>query len=359
MKKLISAAVVALLGCAAAVPLAAQTCGGEYVVQRGDTLSAIADKHYKNMGYWTAIHNNNLTLIGPKPNLLRVNTTLKLPCLDGMPLGLPNGTPVSEVTLTSAPLQVTPGTAATRKKINLLTGDDYEPFTGKNLPEGGLITEIVNAAMEAAAPEQGFAIHWVDDWASHFDPLLSNALLDIGFPWYQPDCVNSPEEYRCQNFLFSQPMFEELVLVFTSKQRPFAYNVDADMEGKTLCRPSGYFTFDLNQDGRNWLKDGKVTLKQPKLTADCFEMLLEGEVDAVVLVDFQGKGKIKELGIEDQVNILPQPLAIVGEYVVVHKSHPEAEAMLALVNDGLQKIRTNGTYQDIVERHLARIYAQF
>lgn len=360
MRTLISAAALACAGLAAiAQPALAQTCGGTYVVRSGDTLSAIANRFYEDAGKWSAIHSTNLDAIGSDPSRMRVGTTLKLACLGGLPQGLPGGTPISDVTLTAAPVRVQPGTPATRQKINLLTGDDYAPFTGKDLPNGGLITEIVNAAMDAAAPDEGFAIHWVDDWASHFDPLLSNALLDVGFPWYQPDCVSSPEEYRCQNFHFSEPMFEELMVLFVDKARPFEYRVDADIEGKTLCRPEGYLTFDLNQDGRNWLRDGKITLVQPKQTKDCFEKLLEGEVDAVALVDFQGQEMIAEMEIGDAISVLPQPLAILGEHVVVHKDHPQADYLLGLVNAGLTEIRQSGVHQKIVERHLARIYANF
>jgi polar amino acid transport system substrate-binding protein len=82
-------------------------------------------------------------------------------------------------------------------------------------------------------------------------------------------------------------------------------------------------------------------------------------VDAVALVDFQGKQMLAEMGAQDEVIVLPQPLAILGEHIVVHKTHPDAEYMLATVNDGLRAIRANGDYQDIVERHLARIYADF
>jgi len=358
MKKTFAVAALCLSGLFATMTTA-ETCGGIHVVKSGESLSIIADKHYKNAGKWSAIHSANLNLIGPKPNLLQVGMKLSLSCINGRPTGLAGGTEVTDVLPTSAKLKITPGHAAVRSRINLLTGDDYAPFAAKDAPNGGLITELVTAAMTAASPKEGFAVHWVDDWASHFDPLLSNALLDIGFPWYQPDCTNSPDEYRCQNFHFSDAMFEELVLVFTEKSRSFVYNTDADMEGKTLCRPDGYFTFDLNQDGRNWLKENKITLKQPKATKACFEMLLEGEVDAVVLVEFQGREMMGDMQIQDRIRVLPQPLAIVGEYVVVHKSHPQAEYMMGIVNDGLRKIRASGDYQTIVEKHLTQIWAAF
>lgn len=140
------------------------TCGGTYTVQRGESLSLIADKLYRNAGKWTAIHSNNLGAIGDNPNSIRVGMRLRLNCIDGLPRGLEGGQPVEVVArAASAPLISVPGTAATRQKINILTGSDFAPFTDKNLPNGGLLADVVQKAMEAAAPAQGFAVHWVDD----------------------------------------------------------------------------------------------------------------------------------------------------------------------------------------------------
>ncbi len=359
MKKTLAAMAIGLLGLGTTAA-AAETCGGTYTVKRGDTLSAIADKHYKNAGMWTAIHNANLATIGDKPSRIQVGMKLSMACIEGLPTGLPGGVEVTDVVATSARVvQVQPGTAAVRHRINLLTGDDFAPFTAKAAHNGGLLTEVVQSAMTEAAPEKGFAIHWVDDWASHLDPLLSNALLDLGFPWYQPDCATTPDNYRCQNFHFSDPMFELLILLFTDKARPVAFNSDADIEGKTLCRPSGYFTFDLDQNGRRWLLDEKITLKQPRAVKDCFDMVLAGEADAVALNEFTGRAAIKEHGLEDRIDVVTQPLSVAGLHVVVHKSHPEAEDMLAMINDGLRGIRTTGGYQKIIEDHMARIWAEF
>lgn len=359
MKRLITAAVVGLLGLGAGAA-AAQTCGGSYVVQRGDTLSAIADRFYKNAGNWTAIHNANLQVIGPKPNLLRVGQRLSLTCIDGLPAGLPDGTPVSDVQLTVArAVEVVPGNARTRTKVNLMTGNDYAPFTDQSLHNGGMLTDVVNAAFAEAAPEQGYAIHWVSDWNAHFEPLLSNALLDLSFPWRQADCATVPDDYRCANLKFSDPMFEMLMLVFVRNDSTLTFNRDADLVGTTLCRPTGYTAYDLNQNGRNWLKDGKVTLVQPRTVKDCFDMVLNGEADAVTINEFTGRSAIAEHDLGDQIRILPQPLSVTGLHVVVHKSHPDADALLAMANEGLRGIRASGEYQRIIEDHMARIWASY
>lgn len=343
-----------------ASPLAAQTCGGTYKVQSGDSLSLIADTLYKNAGMWTAIHSNNLSAIGENPNSIHAGMRLSLSCIDGLPLGLEGGVVISNVTATSAVIETQPGTAATRSKINLLTASDYAPFTDKNLPNGGLFTDVVNMALTEAQPDQGYAIHWVEDWGSHFDPLLSNALLDAGFPWYKPDCTSTPDDYRCSNFLFSDPMFEMLILLFTNKSNPVTFARDEDLFGKTLCRPNGYFTHDLDRGDRRWLTDGKVTLVQPQTVADCFEMLIDGEIDAVAMNEFTGRTALKDLDLKDKVEIVQsRPLSIEGLHVLVHKTHPQAEDMLATINGGLREIKSNGVYQQIIDTHMTRVWAEF
>lgn len=340
---------------------AAETCGGTYTVKSGDSLSLIAGSQYKNAGMWTLIHNNNLPSIGDRPDAILVGMKLSLTCVNGLPKGLPGGAEkVAVLTNTAATLKTTPGTAATRSKVNLLTASDYAPFTDKSLPNGGLLTDVVNTALAEAGPEQGYAIHWVEDWGSHFDPLLSNALLDAGFPWHKPDCATTPDEYRCANFLFSDPMFEMLVLLFTTKSNPISFATDEDIFGKRLCHPRGYFTHDLDRADRRWLSEGKVTLEQPQTVADCFEMLMEGKIDAVAMNEFTGRTALKDLDLKDKVEIVQtRPLSIEGLHVIVHKSHPQAEEMLATINTGLRAIKDNGAYQAIIDQHMTRVWAEF
>jgi polar amino acid transport system substrate-binding protein len=342
--------------------LAQESCGGVYTVERGDSLSLIADELYKNVGMWSTIHTNNLATIGDSPNAIRVGMRLQLPCINGLPTGLAGGTVMAAPAAPAAvqPLQVAPGTAATRSKINLLTADDYAPFTDRGALNGGLVTEVVRAAMDEAAPEEGFAIHWVNDWSSHLEPLLSNALLDLGFPWLRPDCATTPDNYRCANFHFSDPMFEMLVLLFTDKDDPITFATDADMLGKTLCRPEGYYTHDLDKNGRRWIADNLITLEQPDSVADCFALLTEGAVDAVALNEFTGRQAIADLGLAGEVEIVQtRRLSIEGLHVEVHKSHPQAEAMLETINAGLDEIKENGAYQQVINQHMSQIWASF
>lgn len=342
----------------------AQSCGGTYKVKPGDSLSRIADREYKDAKKWSLVYSTNRQQIGDSPNSIRVGQSLSLPCVNGLPTGLPGGTvvaapkPAAPAT-TQAQAQVTLASAqadiSSIGTVSLLTGDDYAPFTDRSALNEGLVTEIVKTAM-GAAPVDGYKIHWVNDWSSHLEPLLSNAMLDLGFPWMQPDCKSTPSEYRCENFHFSDPMFEMLVLLFTDSSRPIAFDTDDDIVGKTLCRPAGYFTHDLNKDGRNWLANNLITLEQPRTVAECFEMLSEGSVDAVAMNEFTGRATVKSLGLDAQVDTVPRPLSIEGLHVVVHKSHPKGEALIDSVNAGLDEIKQNGAYQNVVDTHMSAIW---
>ncbi|MEM9349585.1 MAG: transporter substrate-binding domain-containing protein [Pseudomonadota bacterium] len=356
----VAASLLTISGATYGTAAEAQSCGGIYTVEQGDSLSLIADDLYKDAGRWSTIYQTNVSTIGSDPELIDVGTKLLLTCINGLPLGLEGGIDLSNIIAVSAPLQVPLGDASVRNKINLLTADDYKPFTDRSLPGGGMYTEIVQATMEAAAPDVGFAIHWVNDWEAHQEPLLSNALLDLGFPWFKPDCEAEPATYRCQNLVFSDPVFEVLSVMFVRADSGFAYRTDADMEGRVLCRPAGFSTFIFDHKGRDWLRDGVITVDMPSAIDDCFEGVVSGRYDGLVLNEFTGREKIQSLGLEGVVDVAGGlPIAIDGLHIIAHKSHPQAAELMALVNGGLKEIKENGEYQRVIDEHMTRIWASF
>lgn len=344
--------------------VAAETCGGTYQVKRGESLSLIADRLYKNASRWTAIHTNNIQAIGEDPNAIVVGQRLRLTCIDGLPTGLADGRPVEAAAQATASAETQVVARAPRRAleatINLVTAGDFAPFTDQSLPGEGLLSEVVHAAMQQSPASDAYRVHWVHDWSSHLDPLMTSAMMDMAFPWYKPDCAGDPSQYRCENFHFSKPMFEMLILLFVNTDRPIPFSSDSDMHGRTLCRPAGYFTHDLDRAGRRWISDGLVKLEQPRTVKDCFDMLVAGTVDGVALNEFTGRAAVKELALEGQVDVVQgRPISIEGLHVLVHKTHPDAEALLAMINDGMGAIQANGQYQTIVDAHMSRIWSEF
>ena len=354
-------------------PTAAQKCGGEYIVKTGDTLSGISTIYYSTGRKWRRIYNANYKVLGSKPSLIYPGQRLTIPCSSvAAPARARKPGKAKTKTASTAPnLEGTVANVVSQvtqlrnvPRITLLTAGDYKPFTDQKLPHGGMLSEVVDTALKlqrekVAGPKA--KIVWVNDWAAHLNPLLVNKAFDMGFPWFKPNCehydeLDDPAKFRCDRFYFSKPLFEILVLFFKRKDSDFSFTSDADVVGKRLCRPTGYFTFDLDKDGRNWVKDAKVKLVRPQSVDECFRLLQKGDVDAVALNEFTGRAAVNKLHLGSEIEAIEKPVSILTLHVVIAKTHEKAKYLLKYVNDALERIRSNGIYGQIVDTHLTRFW---
>ena len=336
-------------------------CDTKYTVQANDTLNSIAERAYGLANKWTLIFYANQKQFGNSPVLVLGNQ-LKIPCLKSAPAATAVAA-TSGTTKTSKPSRI----AVSRIKgdIQLLTAGDYRPFTDQALVRGGMITDLIDRALgllKENSDGPGYQISWVNDWSSHLDPLLVRKVFDLGFPWFQPACdryaeLDEPARFRCDRFFFSRPVFEILVLFFTRKESGFTFASDQEVEGKRLCRPTGYFTFDLDEQDRNWVKDDKVTMIRPKNVEECFLLLMRGEVDAVAINEFTGRAAITKLKIDDDITVIERPVSLLSLHVIVAKTHPRARTYLHYINSSLDSLRQSGAYDEIVDEHLSRFWA--
>ena len=129
-----------------------------------------------------------------------------------------------------------------------------------------------------------------------------------------------------------------------------------EITGLTLCRPAGYPIHELDQGGRNWVKDGVVTLIRPPTVDECFRLLENGTVDGVVEAELVGRTSMSSLGLGEKIRMIEQPVALTTLHVLISKSHPHARTILYYMNSSLEKLRESGEYDRIIERHLARFW---
>ena len=329
-------ATVAAIGLAGA----AQACQPNYTAQAGDTLFSIAEENLGGMTKWSLLLHSNPSLAGKSLVELPAGMVVKVPC--------PAGSVVVEDTqLTSATI-IDPADVDMR----MLTGGNYAPFTGRELPGQGMVTELVNAALERSPSPVTYSISWEDDWSKHLFPMLDGKEFDMGFPWLKPDCDATPGDERCANFLFSEPLMLLPIMLFVKEDNQFRFTTDADVVGRSLCRPAGYFTHDLDRADRKWLTDSKINFVAGDSPKDCFNKVMSGEVDAATVNLFLGANVILEMGLRNQVVPLEKPLSEEGLHVIISKRHWRGTTHLYRVNAGLKKMREEGVYQEIVARHL-------
>jgi polar amino acid transport system substrate-binding protein len=387
------------LGLGATSASAQGRCDLDHVVQTGETYYSIANVYYGSRREWQLIFDANRTATGT-PSLLP-GRTLYIPCTEAQlravvgaaptpALGagpaatearstttattrltpLPNqglaAAPLTDVQPTvAAPAQPQPSPEAAPEvatrilrnypenaELTLLTGGNYAPFTDQTLPEQGLITELVHAALDAAPSPLTYSVTWKDDWSAHL-PALREKSFDAGFPWLRPDCDATPQNERCRDFHFSDPLMAMPVMLFVRADNQFPFAQDSDVHGRTLCRPEGYFTHDLDRADRRWISDRLITFVEGESPADCFYKVLVGEVDAATVNLFLGASVILEMGLRNQVVPLERPVSEEGLHVIISKHHWRATAHLYRINAGLKALKADGAYDEIVSRHLA------
>lgn len=357
----------AAIGLAGTMGASAQeTCGGLYKVQSGDSLTLIADRLYKDVGLWSTIYRTNLERI-PSPDAIQVGQTYRMPCVNGLPLGLPGGTPLDQVAQVEVPavvpaapekVQEQRARAEVERKqgvdVRLLAGDDFKPFTNRMLPDSGMITDLVNRAFINNDDTGQHKFYWVNDRAVHLDPMLTEGMVDIAFPWRQPECAEGTTQPLCTDYLYSEPMFEMLVVLFTAKGSGVSYKTEADLRGLRVCAPLGHEA----GKGAGYLGQVGARLQQPAKAEDCFMRLVSGQVDAVAMNEFTGRVTLKEMRMNDAVELqLSRPLAIETLHAVAAKSNPRGAEMIAALNDGLEKMRASGEYLKVVDKHMSSIWA--
>ncbi len=333
-----AAAALGVLGLGAA---AAEACSPSYTVQPGDTLFSIAEENLGDMTKWSLVFYNNPGLAGGSIVDVPAGTVLAIPCGSGT-ISAPDPTPLQQE----------------NAELVLVTATNYAPFTDREWPGQGMATELVNAALENMPSPVTYSITWEDDWSKHLDPMLKQSQVDMGFPWFRPDCDADPGEFRCANFHYSDPLVDLVILLFTKADGGLTFAKDEELHGKTLCRPSGYFTHDLEREDRQWLSRGLVKLEQPPTPDDCFNMLMSGEVDAVAVNEFLGVQKMFQMGLTDRVVPLPRPLSVEGLHVVISKTHWRGTTFLFRFNAGLAELKQTDQYNEIVQRHLALFWEQ-
>jgi polar amino acid transport system substrate-binding protein len=343
----------------------AQTCGAEYKIKEGDTLAQIAARVYGSPAQWTVIFYANQDRLGTNASLLVPGLAIVLPCIGGNSVKSASPTVAAPApppaNSPDAPIMI----STMVRRIEFLTADGYSPFTGRSLEGGGMLTEVITSAMNIVKQEAhgrfDFGISWVNDWSAHLNPLLLTRAFDVGYPWARPDCdsnapLDATAQFRCRRFFFSEPLYEVITSLFVQNGSPITSLQSETITGTTMCLPAGQAVYELDQGGRNWVKDGKVTLMRPPTVDECFRLLENGTVGAVATTEFAGRSSIISLGMADKIRMLDQPIALTPLHAVVSKSHPHARTMLYYINTALAKLRDSGDYDTIIARDLDRFW---
>ncbi|MBE0412819.1 LysM peptidoglycan-binding domain-containing protein [Yoonia sp.] len=337
------AVVAAVAGVSAfsAGPAAAQTLCSSYTAVRGDSLSKIAQKAGVSGGFQRLFDANRNVM--RNPNLLEIGDVLQIPCADG-------SLPETAALRIATPAQPVPQVAVDRP-VRFLTASGYAPFTEEDMPEGGFFTNMVKRAMALGNPDQDFRVIFVNDWSAHLTELLPVGAFDAGFPWFLPDCarvenLSESNAIRCTEFDASDPFYDALVGYYTLLGSPYATaQQHSDLIGARLCRPNGWFSFDLEAVN---LVPPTTPLTFARSEEACWDLLRAGEVDVVTYDALPAQDDYTAMGMAGDVATI-EPLATSETlHVFVPKTNPNGAETLAILNAGLEELRLSGEWFEIV-----------
>jgi len=339
-------ALTTLLWAANATHLRAQdiSCNQTYTTEAGDTLSGIAERAYGRAQAYQRIFDFNPGKL-ESPNLILVGVDLYIPCEDGGER--PDLPPIETA---SAVDDDTPS----RQIVKILTGAEYAPYVDDGLENGGFSFELVERALQFGSGTKDYRIDVINDWSAHLKPLLADGAYDLAFPWFKPDCsqrekLGEMSQWRCDMLRFSVPLHEVVITFYGRQGGVENIKEPEDAHHLVLCRPSGYFTHDLEVMG---LVPPNVTRVRGESPTDCFERLIEREVDLVSVNADTSDRVITELGIRDKVSEIIELATIQTLHVVGMKTNPRTRVLLLRVNKGLKGLREEGTFVDIAAKHL-------
>ncbi|MEM6465679.1 MAG: transporter substrate-binding domain-containing protein [Pseudomonadota bacterium] len=214
----------------------------------------------------------------------------------------------------------------------LLTGE-YPPYTSESIDAFGIASQIVAEALEASdcGVEMSFK-----PWARALAEA-GNDQANGTFPW-------AFTEERAETFLYSDPLYNAGIYLFARAGDEIDFKADEDLQGLDLCLPISY----SDKRVQPMVEAGIVTLSRPQDMDACYRMLAGGRTDLVVNNDAVGKAEITRLfGSADDFKILPNALRTTVHHVLVSKTHPDAQTLLAAVNGGLAKLKEQGRIEEI------------
>lgn len=352
-------------------------CDFDYVIQPDDTLPEIAETAFGRRTY-TLIYARNFGVIVNIAQL-PVGETIVIPCLPGdasqtpnaealaarmagatAPEPAPQEQPNEEDVIAFQPARpsLAPPTPDI-KRVRFLTASGNEPYADEKLRNGGMATELTARALNRLIDKDAYEVVFINDQQKHLQELILKGSFDVGFPWIKPQCenmatlasVNPQGAWMCENFEFSEAFYEVVSGFFVRKDSVSLRSSFEDFATATICRPSNEPIDDLEIAG---ITEEFADIFRPKTAADCLRLLSTGFADAAIADVFEIENAMFELGLEDQVEELPELSLLTSIHAVAPKSKRSALQALDTLNQGMLELKLSGEWYRVVARHLSQ-----
>lgn len=214
-----------------------------------------------------------------------------------------------------------------------IAGEEWPPFSSKQLKHSGVMNRIIT---------ESFAIGGVKvDY--HFFPG-ARALVEVKAGRFDATPGWTPNDERAKDYYFSDTLFDETMVFFYLKTKPFEWKTWDDLKGINIGAVyDSYY-------GKGFEKaeiDGMLTIDNVPLDFQNFKKLLLGRIDIVPKNLNAGLSLLQtEFTPEERSLIRYHPLPLdQGPLVMMFsKKSKSGKRMLTLFNNGLRQLKSEGRY---------------
>jgi len=230
----------------------------------------------------------------------------------------------------------TPGWA---EEIRLVTGE-FAPYSGENLPNGGMTTELVSGIFDRLGYSVSVAyLPWKRGYQGTRDGKFSAT-----FPY-------SFNSERASEMLYSAPLRSSPVYLFVHVEAPLSKAAPENLQGLRLCTALGYNVFPPIEEAIDRQLIELITIREMD---SCVRMMENRRADAIFLSEDASWHLIESVaGSRRNYRMLAKPIHTVREYLLVSKRQPGAAELIEAFNAELGRLIESGRYRQIIDKHLA------
>jgi len=236
-------------------------------------------------------------------------------------------------------------TSAWAKDYKLTTGDDQPPYTGRDLPHRGMLTEIIEVVFKEMG--DNCTIEFLP-WKRGYDGV-KRGLYSGTFPYIKND-------ERLKDFYYSDPIYNGKVQIFVRKESQLGYRSEGDLKGLTICLPLGY---SVNKTILPLLKHKEIHQINPKTMESCFKLIELDRADFIVTNEIQAKYTLQKISGLKKIKKLGKTLDEFNYHFIVSKANPDGANLILAFNQALNRVKEKGLFDEIIQRHFSLLDNQF
>lgn len=222
--------------------------------------------------------------------------------------------------------------------IKLVTGEEYPPFTGRDLHNGGVLTALVTTAFARSGASTQVQFR---PWVRGYEDSLKLEYAAT-FPYIATD-------EREAGFLLSDPLYLLQIRFYVKPDSPYQQGSADELARAVFCLPAGY-------EFAGWAaaQRERLNLVRPRTIEQCYEMMRRNRVDVLISNPANVAYLATVARAQQQPLILrelQQPLADVTLHLMVPRHHPHALSLLNEFNRGLRQMHRSGESARLFANH--------